>query len=163
MPTIVKAEAADLEQILNLQHLAYRSEAEIYSDFTIQPLTQTLDQIEEEFLQWHFYKVELDGKLVGSVRAQMKEGTVAIGKLIVDPSYQNQGFGTALMTYAEQQFEAAERFELFTGSKSIRNLSLYNKLGYLPFYEKQINEQLSLVFLQKKRATKRSNEDDAAI
>jgi len=38
---ITKAIADDLQEILDLQKLAYTSEAELYEDFTIQPLRQT--------------------------------------------------------------------------------------------------------------------------
>jgi len=41
---------ADLPKILALQKLAYRQEAEIYNDYSIPPLTQTLNQLEEEFI-----------------------------------------------------------------------------------------------------------------
>lgn len=35
---ILKAEKADLKDILELQYLSYQSEAEIYKDYNIQPL-----------------------------------------------------------------------------------------------------------------------------
>ena len=35
----------DIDEILDLQKLAYKSEAEIYNDFTILPLTQTLEDL----------------------------------------------------------------------------------------------------------------------
>lgn len=42
MTTITRAERCDLQQILDLQYLAYRSEAELLNDFRIPPLLQTL-------------------------------------------------------------------------------------------------------------------------
>lgn len=45
---ISKVEKADLKEILELQYRAYRSEAEIYNDYTIQPLVQTMDELELE-------------------------------------------------------------------------------------------------------------------
>ncbi len=39
---IERAIISDAEEILSLQKLAYRSEAEIYNDFNIPPLVQTL-------------------------------------------------------------------------------------------------------------------------
>jgi len=38
----------DLDEILALQKLAYKNEAEIYNDFTIPPLIQTLEDLKEE-------------------------------------------------------------------------------------------------------------------
>lgn len=43
------AEIRDAETILNLQKLAYQSEAAIYNDKTTAPLRQTLDEIRAEF------------------------------------------------------------------------------------------------------------------
>ncbi len=39
------ANISDLEEILKLQKLAYKSEAEIYNDYSIPPLLQTIDEI----------------------------------------------------------------------------------------------------------------------
>lgn len=52
---IVKASIEDLPEILSLQKLTYRSEAEIYNDFTIQPLTQSLEEINQEFNEQLFF------------------------------------------------------------------------------------------------------------
>ena len=44
---IVQAEEADLEAILELQRLAYQGEARLLNDFSIPPLMQTLEEIED--------------------------------------------------------------------------------------------------------------------
>ena len=46
---IKQALKEDLREILTLQKLAYQSEAEIYNDYSIPPLIQTLDKIKEDF------------------------------------------------------------------------------------------------------------------
>ena len=43
---IERAKIEDAKEILDLQKLAYQSEAEIYNDYTIPPLTQTLEEME---------------------------------------------------------------------------------------------------------------------
>lgn len=48
---ITEASKEDLENILQLQYHCYRSEAELYQDESIQPLTQTLADIEQEYEQ----------------------------------------------------------------------------------------------------------------
>ena len=73
------AEEKDLEEILALQHLAYRSEAELVGDFTIQPLTQTLDELRGEYLKGVVLKAVAGEKIVGSVRGREQEGTLFIG------------------------------------------------------------------------------------
>ncbi len=39
--------------------------------------------------------------------------------------------------------------ELFTGDKSEKNLTLYRKLGYKDHNTKQVNNNLTLIFLPK--------------
>jgi hypothetical protein len=46
---ITKADKSDLKQILDLQYLAYQSEARLINDFTIPPLKQTSEEIEQEY------------------------------------------------------------------------------------------------------------------
>jgi GNAT superfamily N-acetyltransferase len=74
-----------------------------------------------------------------------------IERLAVAPNKQGCGVGTALMRAAETRFPAANRFELFTGHKSAKNLRLYQKLGYREFKRKQLAPHITLVFLQKER------------
>ncbi len=49
----------------------------------------------------------------------------------------------------ESHFGQAQRFELFTGHKSDRNIHLYERLGYKIFKREEINQNLSFVFMQK--------------
>lgn len=130
---VEKATISDAEEILSLQKLAYQSEAEIYNDFNIPPLVQTLEEIKKDFGIQFLLKAVMDEKIIASVRAHTKEGTCYIGRLIVHPDFQNQGIGTKLMYEIEKIFSTCQRFELFTGARSERNLYLYQKLGYKIF------------------------------
>jgi ribosomal protein S18 acetylase RimI-like enzyme len=87
--------------------------------------------------------------VVGSVRAYRYKDTVFIGRLAVRPTYQNKGIGVKLMISIEEIFESAKRFELFTGHKSIKNIYLYQKLGYREFKRIPINDSLTIVYLEK--------------
>jgi N-acetylglutamate synthase-like GNAT family acetyltransferase len=146
---IEKAEFKDLEKILSLQKLAYLSEAEICNDYSIPPLVQTIDGMIEDFNNQLILKVVLNSEIVGSIRAFEKEATCYIGKVIVHPDYQNKGIGTELMKCIESHFKNCQRYELFTGKNSVRNLYFYNKLGYRIFREKQVNERLTFVYMDK--------------
>ncbi len=147
--TIVDARPEDLEAILALQKIAYRSEAELYDDFSIPPLVQTLDEIEADFRRQLFLKAVSRGGVVGSVRAHEKNGVCFIGRLIVDPNLQNKGVGARLTAEVEKRFGRAKRFELFTGSKSEKNLYFYRKLGYSEFKREALSGKLTLIFLEK--------------
>jgi len=147
---VEQAKVEDAEEILKLQKLAYQSEAEIYNDYSIPPLIQSIEEIEAEFEHQIFLKASVDnGKITGSVRAYESQGTCFIGRLIVHPDFQNKGIGTSLMHEMERRFGQAGRFELFTGHLSKRNIYLYQKLGYRTFKREKVNENLELVYMEK--------------
>ncbi len=139
----------DLEEILKLQKLAYHENAIRYNDFTIPPLTQTLEELKKESEGSNILKVVEDRMIVGSVRAFEKDGSCYIGRLIVHPIYQNKGIGKKLMKAIEKCFEGV-RFELFTGDLDEKNLAFYEKLDYKRFREEKINDDLRFVYFEKK-------------
>ncbi len=148
---ICLATVEDAKEILDLQKLAYQSEARLYEDENIPPLTQTLGAIEKEFSSHVFYKAVISKKIIGSIRARIHDNTCFIGKLIVHPTLQGKGIGTALMGAMESYLLDVKRYELFTGTKSLGNIRLYKRLGYQPFKEEKINDALCLLYLEKER------------
>lgn len=147
--TIRRAAARESQEILDLQKLAYMSEAQIYNDHSIPPLRQTRDEIETDF-ESHVFLVALEGQaLLGSVRAHADGGTCRIGRLMVHPDLRNRGIGTRLMNEIEACFPEVRRFELFTGHESRRNIHLYQKLGYRIFRSEKITGRLTLVYMEK--------------
>lgn len=138
----------DLEEILQLQKLAYQENAVRYNDFKIPPLTQTLEDLKKEANSSIILKTVDDGKIVGSVRAFEKDGSCYIGKLIVHPDYQNRGLGKKLMRAIEKCFSVL-RYELFTGHLDEKNLVFYEKLGYRRFKEVEIKDGLRFVYFEK--------------
>lgn len=146
---IVKAEKEDLQKILDLQYLAYQSEARLFDNQDIPPLKQTLADVENEYQKGLILKaLDEDKTIVGSVRAFCDNGTVYIGKLMVHPSKQGQGLGTQLLLAMEKQYPK-QRYELFTSTRSEKNIALYRKLGYRIFNEEQVTEELRFVYMEK--------------
>lgn len=148
METLI-AEKKDLKEILELQYLAYQSEAKLLNNYDIPPLKQTLKEMEKEFYNGMFLKFINDNNIIiGSVRVHKKEGTSYIGKLIVHPNYQKRGIGTKLLQEIEKLC-VSKRYELFTSSKSLINIKFYEKAGYKIFKEQKINENLKFIYLEK--------------
>ena len=147
--TVKKAEFDELQAILDLQYLAYQSEAKLLNNPNIPPLKQTLEDIEKEYEDGFILKAtEEGGAIAGSVRAYSKDGTLYIGKLIVRPDLQGQGIGTRLLNEIERLCPH-ERYELFTSSKSVRNIRLYERLGYRIFKERMVSDDLKFLYLEK--------------
>lgn len=150
---ITRAEVADAAEILALQKLAYRSEAALYDDYTIPPLTQTLEEIRQDFKDYTVLKAAAGGVIVGSVRGRESAfNEVYIGRLFVHPDRQKQGIGSRLMGAVEAAFPRARRFWLGTGHLSADNIRLYNKLGYRECGREPQGERVIFVHLEKLRA-----------
>ena len=146
---IDRASEQDLQEILDLQYIAYQSEARLLDNWDIPPLKQTLSQVQEEYRKGIILKmVDEKNTIAGSVRGYLEDHTVYIGKLMVHPEKQGQGLGTKLLFAIEKEYPN-ERYELFTSTMSKRNIEFYEKLGYKIFGEKKITEQLSFVYLEK--------------
>lgn len=152
--TISTANHSDAEKILKLQYLCYQGEAELYGDYTIEPLTQTLDDLRAELAGGTVLVARLGEEVVGSVRGAVDDdGTARIGKLIVHPRMQRHGLGGRLLAALEDRLAAeaeAKRYRLFTGHRSQVNLRMYRKLGYEQVGAAEpVNRRLSLVHMEK--------------
>lgn len=148
----VKIEPAvlqDAEELLALQRLAYQSEAELYGDKFLSPLSQTLSEIREDMKKWYFLKALSGRKIVGSVRAYMEGSTCHIGRLCTHPGYQGRGIGRKLMETIEAHFSQAGSYQTFAGHKSFRNIFFHQKLGYNITKTEKVNELRSRVYMEK--------------
>ena len=142
------SELADLPEILDVQKLAFRSEAELYNNCCIPPMRQTVDDLAEELKTKVFLKAVVGNKIVGSVRAAEKDGICFIEKLSVHPDYQNRGIGYRLLESIRERFPGANAFELATGQKSVKNIRLYEKAGFR-VYKEETHSGVVMVFMRK--------------
>ncbi|MFJ9417482.1 GNAT family N-acetyltransferase [Streptomyces sp. NPDC101227] len=151
--TISAATDQDAEQILKLQYLCYQSEAALYDDYGIEPLTQSLAALRAELEEGCVVVARLGGEVVGSVRGTVDpDGTARIAKLMVHPRMQRHGLGGRLLGAVEQRLAAersAKRYRLFTGHRSEGNLRLYRSHGYVPVGTERLSRRLSEITLEK--------------
>ena len=94
-----------------------------------------------------------EDRIIGSIRGSLDaQETCYVGRVIVHPDRQNKGLGARILLAIEDAFPTAKRFELFTSTRSERNLYLYQKMGYRPFrkdVEENIDAAPYLVYLEK--------------
>ncbi|MFD7924091.1 GNAT family N-acetyltransferase [Streptomyces sp. NPDC059740] len=151
--TISTATHEDAEQILKLQYLCYQSEAALYDDYTLSPLTQTLEDLRSELDRVVTLVARLGGEVVGSVRGSVDaEGTADINKLIVHPRMQRHGLGSRLLKALEERLadgRTVTRYRLSTGHRSDGNLRLYRSRGYATVGTEEISRRLTMVMLEK--------------
>lgn len=139
---IEKVKKDELSLILELQKKSFTEIAKEMNDFDIQPLRQTLGEIEAEFDNGIILKYVLEtGEIVGSIRANITENNACyVGKLIVDPDYQNRGIGQKLMCEIEKYFPDSSKFYLYAKTESPGIQHLYEKVGYRITATSQVNE-----------------------
>ncbi|MFG2877307.1 GNAT family N-acetyltransferase [Streptomyces sp. NPDC048337] len=151
--TISAAAAEDAEQIFKLQYLAFQREAELYGNYLIQPLTQSLDSLKGELATDTVLVARLGDEVVGTVRGSVDEdGTGKIAKLCVHPRLQGHGLGARLLRAVEEALAGAggtTRFRLSTGHKSESNLRLYRNAGYTKVGGRTASDGVQLVILEK--------------
>ena len=146
---IVRADNTDLREILELQYLAYQSEAALFGSKDIPPLKETLSELEDEFDKGIILKmVDDNGKIIGSVRSRSDEKTVYVGKLMVHPDQQKKGYGKKLLRELEGYYPN-KRFELFTSTRSLDNIRLYENMGYKKFKEEKVTDELVFAYMEK--------------
>ena len=146
---IQPARQQDLPEILALQKTAFAAEAQLVNDWNIPPLTQTLDELADDWRKGIMLKaVNEGGPIIGTVRGHMAPDGFYICRLAVQPQWQGRGCGSALL---EAMIARAEpnRLVLFTSTKSERNLRLYERFGFKPFKKSTTATGVTLVWLEK--------------
>ncbi|MCL2751676.1 MAG: GNAT family N-acetyltransferase [Firmicutes bacterium] len=151
---ITRADERDFSEILELQKLAFRENALRYNDFTITPLTQTLEELAAQAKDHVILKAADGGRIVGTVRGCLKNGYCSLGKLCVHPDYQNQGIGRRLIAAIESEFGSVT-FRFVTGYLDEKNIALYQKLGYRIYQSERIPGDPCSVFMEKKPSKER--------
>jgi len=139
----------DLTEVLAVQKTAFAAEAQLVSNWKIPPLTQTIDELAENWRKGIMLKaVNEGGPIIGTVRGHMAPDGFYIGRLAVQPQWQGRGCGSALL---EAMIARAEpnRLVLFTSTKSERNLRLYEKFGFTHFKKSTTATGVPLIWLEK--------------
>jgi GNAT superfamily N-acetyltransferase len=149
---ILPAEPDEYPGLWELQLKAYATEALIY-DEPIPPVIQSLADAIADCQRSQVLKACLDGRIVGSIRYRVQEGTCQIAKLMVLPDYRSRGIGTRLLQAVEKAVPGS-RYELFTGTRSLENIRLYQNNGYRIFATDPVK---ALVYLAKDIAADNQN------
>lgn len=143
---IMPAGPDDLPRILEIQRAAFSAECVLLGDWNIQPMVQTLAEVEQDRKTALILKAATaDGAVVASIRARRGVEGVYIFKLSVDPAFQGRGVAKALVAAAEAALPSS-RYWLFTRAGNELNVNLYLKLGYSIYLEKEDEENPAIRF-----------------
>ena len=83
-----------------------------------------------------YYKVLVDGRLAGGLIVFRKAPQeYELGRIFVDPDFQNQGVGTQAMEFLGEEFPLAKRWTLGTPAWNRRTRHFYKKVGFVEMGE----------------------------
>jgi ribosomal protein S18 acetylase RimI-like enzyme len=150
-------------ELLTLRRAAFVSEAQVYGDPNIPPLTQTLDELRADLAADGVVTLgaRAGHRLVGSIRVSLEDQRATLGRLAVAPDLQGQGIGTQLL-FAVLPYlpEGTQEIWVFTGQDSAHNIALYEKHGYEHQYDQTAGD-LTYAYLRKILGDGPDDADDA--
>ncbi|MFD7157370.1 tRNA (guanosine(37)-N1)-methyltransferase TrmD [Kribbella sp. NPDC059898] len=149
---VLPATTDDAGEIHVLQLAAFLSEARLYDDYTIPPLTDDPASTGARLERGGVLKAVAGTRIVGSVQLVVDDAVGHVERLIVAPDWQGRGLGARLLRAAEQLAPAeVTSYALDTGALSDRNLALYRKAGYRETGREAQTPKVDLVHLAKRR------------
>jgi GNAT superfamily N-acetyltransferase len=158
---IERATPGDLPAAVAVQHRAFMRVAlaiGLVDPEVLDPIRESLEDVELAYREpGAVFLVARHGErpdapVVGAVRGQLAEdGSVEVGRLVVDDGLEGRGIGRALMVAIEAAYPDTSRFALFTGREAHGPLHLYRSLGYRPVEQREFRENLWLVWMEKCR------------
>ena len=138
-------------ELLTVRRAAFVSEAQVYGDPNIPPLTQTLDELRADLADADVVTLGAwrGPRLVGSVRLGHEGNRATLGRFVVVPDLHGQGIGTALLEAVPAHLgpDTTEVW-VFTGRDSLQNLAMYTKHGYEHQYDRTAGD-LTYAYLRR--------------
>ncbi|MFI5590855.1 GNAT family N-acetyltransferase [Amycolatopsis sp. NPDC051758] len=121
----------DCPELLVLQRCCWVQEAVLNNTLDIPALHETLEDLRDWTKTWSVWVLRQEHRLVGAVRARLDGDCWEVGRLMVAPDLAGRGLGRRLLAHAEAHAPAdVRRFALFTGARSTRNITMYQRAGY---------------------------------
>ncbi|WP_340021800.1 GNAT family N-acetyltransferase [Paenibacillus sp. FSL K6-1096] len=135
MLTFEFAEPQDAAVLADVQKRTFNDDARRYQnkDEDGPPGYDSVSWQAEQMQQGHYYKLLDNGKIIGGmiIFPSPSEEECHLGRIFIDPLYQNQGFGHEAMHFLLAKYPAAKRWTLDTPSWAVRNHHFYEKHGFV--------------------------------
>jgi GNAT superfamily N-acetyltransferase len=150
---IVKAEAEQIEKIVNMSIRAFETDVNVGgAKGDCPPGFDSVEWHQQMAREGHLYQAMMGKDLVGAaiVFPDETKSSVYIGRIFIDSVYHRKGYGIRLMDCIEKNFPWAAEFYLDTPCWNERTNAFYKRLGYriiknedgFVFYRKRKNEPM---------------------
>lgn len=135
-------------EILYVQILSYKVEADLINYDEIPPLKDTVDTIQQ--CGENFYGYYINEELSGVISIQIENGVMDIHRLFVHPKHFRKGIAKTLLDFIQTNEKGFETIIVSTGSKNVPAINFYQKNGFSKTKEIKVDERLSLTLFNKK-------------
>ena len=139
----------DVPALLDLQRKAFGPLCEMLGWNDAPPMTESLEHAYEDFPKGTTLKVQdKDGRIIGSVRGDVTDGSLYIGRLMVLPEYQQQGIGGQL--FREIQMLLPHNHAWLCTCQQVRPpYEFYLREGFKPYKREVVGPALTWVYMEK--------------
>ena len=147
---IIKAEAEQIEKIVNMSIRAFETDVNVGgAEGDCPPGFDSVEWHQQMAREGHLYQAMIDNDMVGAaiVFPDETKSSVYIGRIFIDSVYHRKGYGIRLMDCIEKNFPWAAEFDLDTPCWNERTNAFYKRLGYRI---KRIEE--GFVYYQKRKS-----------
>ncbi|MEK5164244.1 GNAT family N-acetyltransferase [Paenibacillus sp. FSL R5-0527] len=140
MMIIEKALKADAEKLAEIQKASFDEESKQFNNSEIggPPGYDSTIWQEDMMVYGDYYKVLKDGEIIGGAIILLgTNGVLNLGRIFIDPKYQNQGIGMKVMKEIETIYLDNPKWWLDTPKWSVRNHHFYTKCGFTKVREEE--------------------------
>ncbi|MBT2762177.1 GNAT family N-acetyltransferase [Paenibacillus sp. ISL-20] len=133
MLILERAIKSDAPKLAEIQKASFDDESKHFNNNEIcGPLGYDSVSWQEEMMQnCEYYKVLYNGEIIGGVMIFIESNQVHnLGRIFIDPNYQNQGLGKKVMKEIEGSFPDSAKWWLDTPRWSVKNHHFYTKCGF---------------------------------
>ena len=139
----------DVPELQELQHRAFGPQCIELGWEDAPPMTESLEHAYEEFAQCTTLKVKNeDGRIIGSIRGNVTDGSLYMGRLMVLPEYRQQGIGKLLFREI-QRILLHNRAWLCTCKQVQAPYEFYLREGFRPYKDEIVGPGLTWVYMEK--------------
>ncbi|WP_314589279.1 GNAT family N-acetyltransferase [Paenibacillus terrigena] len=128
-PAITK----DAQKLAEIQKVSFDEESKHFNNNEIGgPFGYDSISWQVEMMQnCEYFKVLFDGEIIGGALIFIGNNQVHnLGRIFIDPNFQNQGIGMKVMNEIERIFPDSNKWWLDTPSWCVKNHHFYTKCGY---------------------------------
>ncbi|CAH8770394.1 GNAT family N-acetyltransferase [Paenibacillus dendritiformis] len=123
----------DAPKLAELQKASFDEESKHFNNNEIggPPGYDSISWQEEMMQICEYLKVLFNGQIIGGALILIESNHVHnLGRIFIDPNFQNQGIGMKVMKEIERSFPDSTKWWLDTPSWSVKNHHFYTKCGF---------------------------------